>query len=113
MMKIKVLHLTFLILQINALIDQGQHPSIEEVKRRIKDGSVFTWLRDEFDADMSFEPEALSSILNQLDGIRGGYSGDEKRKWGIEKNGLCLLLAWVNELIQQDAVHQNRYVEFA
>jgi hypothetical protein len=31
----------------------------------------------------------------------GGYAGNERRKWGIENLGLCLLLAWTNEIIQQ------------
>jgi len=30
-----------------------------------------------------------------------GYAGNERRKWGIENLGLCLLLAWTNKIIQQ------------
>jgi len=37
----------------------------------------------------------------KLNEILGGYQGKEPRKWGIENNGLCLLLAWTNELIQR------------
>ncbi len=33
--------------------------------------------------------------------ICGAYGGKTAKKWGVEKSGLCLLLAWTNELIQQ------------
>ena len=39
----------------------------------------------------------------QMYQIFGGYAGNERRKWGVENLGLCLLLAWTNEIIQQGA----------
>ncbi|QDE27997.1 hypothetical protein FIV45_12300 [Paremcibacter congregatus] len=29
------------------------------------------------------------------------YAGQHRRKWGVENNGLCLLLVWTNEIIQR------------
>jgi hypothetical protein len=42
-------------------------------------------------------------ITQGLQDILGGYRGLERRKWGISHNGICLLIAWVNELVQQHA----------
>ena len=36
-----------------------------------------------------------------LQDILGTYNGREHRKLGVENNGICLLIAWVNELVQQ------------
>lgn len=32
--------------------------------------------------------------------IYSGYAESERRKWGVERLGLCLVLAWTNEIIQ-------------
>ena len=36
----------------------------------------------------------------QLKDIYAGYIGQERRKWGIENRGLCLLVAWTATIIQ-------------
>lgn len=41
------------------------------------------------------------SQIKRLQDFRDCHSGNEMRKWGIENSGLCLLLAWTNEMIQQ------------
>lgn len=43
-----------------------------------------------------------AEIIERLQGILEAYGGDERRKWGVQNSGLCLLLAWVNELVQQE-----------
>lgn len=43
------------------------------------------------------EKELISGLQN----ILSCHKGDEKRKWGIVNSGLCLLIAWATELIQQ------------
>jgi hypothetical protein len=39
--------------------------------------------------------------MDYLQRMCNAYSGDERKKWGVENSGLCLLLAWTNEIIQQ------------
>ena len=36
-----------------------------------------------------------------MNNIYGGYAGVERRKWGVENLGLCLVLAWTAEMITQ------------
>lgn len=101
---------TLLILNLNHMLDTGKYDSItiEEVHRHIKDRSVLRWLREigkgdidlsgHLDTDVYGNFEELYS--NYLQNMAGGYAGDERRRWGIEKRGLCFLIAWTNEAIQ-------------
>jgi len=101
--------LTYLMFMLNSLIDRGAHAgiSMEVVKEHIADGDVFSWLTDRFPADgldlSHYRPEVAKEINEKLNDILGGYDGSERRKWGVENNGICLLLAWIAELIQQRA----------
>lgn len=104
----KLTALTNAILEITMLIDSGRHDgiSLSDVKEQIKKGTVVRFLIDR-GADFSahLEGSAYGNFEkwygDKLERIREAYAGDERRKWGIEKRGLCLLLAWTNELIQQ------------
>jgi len=42
-----------------------------------------------------------SWYVEHLQSLYDAYSGDENRKWGVQNKGLCLVLAWANEIIQQ------------
>lgn len=103
-------YLTLLILSLNALLDTGRYNSItiDEVEDRIRDGSILRFLRDragkEIDLSLqlstpndSFERFYVSYLQNILD----CYGGNENRKWGVQNLGLCLLIAWTNEILQQ------------
>jgi hypothetical protein len=90
-------------------VDSGRADgvTIEQVEQHIESGDLFDWLNKEFKGhiDLSIyrgRPSA-NEISQGLQEILGGYAGRERRKWGVENNGICLLVAWVNELIQQRA----------
>lgn len=101
----KLLDLTLLILNLSALIDSGadEGTTIEEVEQHIEAGDLFPWLAQRFSRlDLSLHRDRSDREINDgLSEILGGYAGQERRKWGIENNGICLLLSWTNELIQQ------------
>lgn len=103
--------LTYVILEINSLIDTGQFDRIPfaDVKAAIQSERVLPYL-----AELSPETVDLSLIIRdspypgfakfyhaQMKDILGGYGGRERRKWGVENRGLCLLLAWTNEIVQR------------
>jgi hypothetical protein len=101
----KLQTLTYIILEINAALDSGMYDDLpmQEVSQHFESGDVIPWLK-------SRVPEVDLSLLTQQDAdqyqagladIHGGYAGKERRKWGVEKRGLCLLIAWTNELIQR------------
>lgn len=99
----KVGHLTSLILQLNALIDSRAEATIDEAHTHIEGKSVFPWLESRFSRaiDLSvFDDRLREEISTELLSIYEGYAGDEGRKWGVRNSGLCLLVAWVNEIIQ-------------
>ena len=45
--------------------------------------------------------EDIQIYHKHMQDIYYGYAGQHRRKWGVENNGLNLILAWTNEIIQQ------------
>jgi hypothetical protein len=106
---VRLIDLTFLILGLNALIDGGGVVSMEEAKDHIREGDVLEWLKlkfPELDISTLVGPDRTggAEIVEGLQGLLGGYAGDERRKWGLQNNGLNLLLGWTNELVQLGAL---------
>lgn len=105
--------LTFLIIQLNSLIDSGEytHISIDDVHKAIEQKRIIPYLNEIADGDVDLSlydsggsfTEFTKNYNEEMYSIYGGYAGNERRKWGVEKQGLCLLLAWTNEIVQQGA----------
>ena len=103
--------LTLLISTFNSLVDSGKYNyiNIEEIHTQIKNKNIIKYLKDKTEADFSIFGEDgpysdnLERYHEQMLMIYNGYAGDERRKWGVENSGLCLLIAWTNEIIQQGA----------
>lgn len=103
--------LTLLILELNHLVDTGRYDGITlaEVKSHIRAGDVLQFLRDRTgdDSDFSMFLDAGGYqgfdrfYSTYLQSILDAYGGKERRKWRVENRGLCLLIAWTNEIIQQ------------
>ena len=109
--KQKLTVLTLLILEYNHLIDTGKynHISIDNVHYAIEQKNIIEYVSKETAGDSDFSmftaegpySDYINFYHEQMYQIWGGYAGKERRKWGVEKSGLCLLIAWTNELIQQ------------
>jgi hypothetical protein len=107
----KLIALTLLILEINHLIDLGKYDiiTIEEIYKAINDGTILRYLKEKVGNDIDLSIHLNSKTFNDfeswyvehLQSLYDAYSGDENRKWGVQNKGLCLLLAWTNEIIQQ------------
>lgn len=106
----KVSALTLMILHLNALVDSGKYNdiSIDDVHCAIEGKRVIEFLKERAGRDIDLSVH-LSNTWGDFEGfyesrlndIYGGSSGNERRKWGVENLGLCLLVAWTNEIIQQ------------
>lgn len=103
----KMTTITTFIQEISYLLDKGISFSIDEVNRHIENKDVVNWLEQEFPfgsengVDFSlFKQPHRDYIHNELESYWGGYAGDERRKWGIENNGLCILLSWSIEVVR-------------
>lgn len=106
----KVSALTLMILHLNALVDSGKYNdiSIEDVHSAIEGKRVLQFLKERvgngIDLSVHFSDtwgDFDAFYETKLNDIYGGYAGNERRKWGVENLGLCLLIAWTNEIIQQ------------
>lgn len=112
--KQKLTVLTLLVLEFNHIIDTGKYNNItiEDIHREIENKNIIPYIakRTAGDSDFTIFTDSGSSYANyvahyheQMYELYGGYAGNERRKWGVENLGLCLLVAWTNELIQQGA----------
>lgn len=94
-------NLTFLGFQFNALLDSGESLDIQETQVKIEEEKLFSWLKDLYGKriDISlFSPVDLSELEELFASLSNAI--DEERKMGIRKNGLCLLIGYCLELIQ-------------
>ncbi|MEC5424279.1 hypothetical protein QGM71_12330 [Virgibacillus sp. C22-A2] len=89
------------------LVDHGAAYSVEEVEKHIEEKDLIDWLEQEYPfgselgLDFSlFKKQHRDYLHEQYDSILGGYQGDERRKWGIENNGLTLLISWGTEILR-------------
>src|ERR1022692_1967600 len=89
--------LTLLILKLNKLLDSGKYYGITvyEAKTHIEDRTVLTWLRVRAKGDIDLSTHLDTNTYgnfdelhsNYLANILGGYEGEERRKWGVQKKG--------------------------
>lgn len=106
----KVTALTGLILQVNKAIDSGKYNNItiSDVHNAIDSHRLLRFIgercREDVDLSIYFESNAYGDFEEyyeeKMTQIYNAYAGDERRKWGVENLGLCLVLAWTNEIIQ-------------
>ena len=109
--KIKLTALTTLIFELNGLIDSGKfnHVTIDDAYAVIRDKRIIPFLSELTEGHGTigfFQNDGPYSNFvdfyhDRMEQIYNAYSGDHRRKWGVENLGLCLLLAWTNELVQQ------------
>jgi len=101
----RLTNLTYIALELNAALDTGKYDDIpmQEASRHIEAGDIVPWLRDNVeDADLGLLVGDLAGeYQSALADIYTANAGRERRKWGVERRALCLLIAWTNELIQQ------------
>jgi hypothetical protein len=101
--------LTTFVQEVTTLIDAGLVHCIEEIENHIEQKDVIDWLESEYPfngpngVDFSlFKQQERDLVHNGLKNWLAGYEGDENRKWGIKRNGLCLLVSWTIELIRDE-----------
>lgn len=112
-MSISLRLLTFLIFELNATIDRGEGDDIPitDVEAHIDAGDLFPWLQARLAGELRgldlglLTPEVAAELNAGLQEILRGYKGQERRQWGVERSGLCLLVAWTAELIQRRQWH--------
>lgn len=101
-------YLTLLILQINKAIDSGNHNkiSIDQIHSAIERKRLLKFLKEscaeniDLSLHLSDSTNFQTEYEERIHSIYSAYAGDESRRWGVKNSGLCLALAWTNELLQ-------------
>ena len=106
--EVKLTALTLLVLRLNGLIDSGKFNDImvAEVHKWAEEGNILVSLVERTKGECSSEdynedgPYAnFSDFYNdQMESLANATVGSD---FGVENSGLCLLVAWTNELIRQ------------
>ena len=95
------------IVVVNAAIDTGKYQdiSISEVEEHIEKRDLIPYLKNRLGKDMSilslYDSKTGQELNEKLEYTLRGYKGRERRKLGVENSGLCLLVAFVIDIIQQ------------
>lgn len=106
--------LTLLGFRVNSTIANGHADAVsfQEIYDNLQKGTLLEYLNKKIPGEFDLFPRgseqcvALNHVLNE---VAGGLRGRERRKVGIEKSGLHLLLAFILEAMQQQQwVIQNR-----
>ena len=107
---VKLVALTSLILELNRLIDSRQFDDItvDEVCSWIRNKEIIRSLAGRAKGKADLHPymgngayaNSMAFYHEQMNFLLLGCTGDHKRQLGIENLGLCLLLAWTNQLVQ-------------
>ncbi len=91
------IYLGEVIFRTNMLLDDGLSASFAEVHDAIQAGRIIEWLVEKR-ADMSIllsesMSDAKALVVEALKLASTVRKGQERRKLGVEKNGLCLIIA--------------------
>lgn len=102
----RISQLTFLGFYLNGALGSGKYDdiSIAEVKGRIRNHTIFDYLKEKLgmDVDLSnLSPEDRQELNDEWE--RTADAVDESRKFCVDRNGLCLLVAYILEGIQSRA----------
>jgi hypothetical protein len=107
---VKINRLTYLTFELNALIDKGFSISLKEAKQLCEEKKIFEEIERRFPfketgLDLSvitkMEPKTKEELTDIFEDM--AIAIPERKKFGVEKNGLCLLIAYSQEQIQREA----------
>lgn len=110
---VKINQVTYLTFELNSLVDRGLSMTIDEAKLFCERGKVleelqkkFTFKQTSFDLSLLLEEkyDDIVEAKNEMNSKFADMTGiNERKKYGVLKNGLCLLIAYAQVLIQQEA----------
>ena len=101
---------TLMLFSLSAMLDSGKHDdiSLEDVKEHLRVGDLIPFLNkrakqveDTFDNGFSaVAPKFINWYVARLRDNCEAMEGSERRKYGIKSRGLCLLISYTAEIIQ-------------
>lgn len=107
-MKTKLLlsSLSFTAFKLTSAIERGYLNKItfDEIYQGIESGDLLSYLEEKLAIDLSIinrVPDQKQGFIEVMQEIAGGYKGREENKLALKNCGLCLLLAFCIEAMQQ------------
>ena len=104
----KLTSLTYLAFETNAVLDQrpGLDLPFAEIHTAAEENRLIEYLGQRFgnEGDLSYflaHPEEEAAVNLALAEVAGGLYGRERGKTGVERSGLCLVIAFILEAIQR------------
>jgi len=100
--------LTSLALSLIRCIDRRRYDdiSVPEVKGHLEGGTIFTFLADRLGKDLALSPFDQSELAKIADAwLSIEDTIDERRKFGVDNKGLCLLVAYLVEMMQHPTAY--------
>jgi hypothetical protein len=101
-------YLAMMLFSLSAMLDSGQHDgiTIDDVKRHARAGDLIKFLQDCNGGSFAMgitesNPEFGKWYVQQICDNCKAMEGRERRKYGIQNRGLCLLISYTAEIIQQ------------
>jgi hypothetical protein len=103
-----VINLAQIIFALSSLVDEGKNVPIEDVRDHAYAGDLWHYIGD-LGAKHYIGFQAYSSppweefrawYVKEISDNCRGMEGRERRKYGIENNGLCLLISYTAEILQ-------------
>lgn len=97
------LRYTLLGFSLNSIIDRGEVLDIQETRNAINGERLFPWLKDKYGRDIDISLYS-DSDLREINDLFANLNNvvDAESKLGIKRNGLCLLVAYCIEGIQNE-----------
>lgn len=101
---VRITNLTFLAFYLNSALDTGKYANVtyREVANHIEAGDIFDFLASRLAGDIDLsnldaaKREELTAEWRDM-----LHAMSARRKFGVEKNGICLVMAYVLEGIQR------------
>jgi hypothetical protein len=104
---VRIIHLTYLTYELNGLVDREYSIPMKETLSFCEQKTIFEELGRRFTfkeagLDLSLlkngERKELADTFQER-----ALAGEEREHYNVENNGLCLLIAYAQELINQEA----------
>lgn len=103
----RIIHLTYLTYELNGLVDRGHSIPMKETLRFCEQKTIFEELGRRFTfkeagLDLSLLKDEERKELTDAFQERA-LAGETREHYNVENNGLCLLIAYTQDLISQEA----------
>ncbi|MBW7652150.1 hypothetical protein [Anoxybacillus sp. ST4] len=87
------------LLSVNSLVDKGKKETIEDINMALREKRVFDFLESKYGDIQPFDFVDREKVHELLYEMWATFDGRERRKFWVSENGLCVLIAYLNELI--------------